>query len=271
MSKKVVGLKNSESYDELRVKRRKKVKRAFIIQMVSLFLFLGVLITGTLYITSVYAKINVMEFEGLNTINKREIINLLDINYRDIVAGIDFAEVNKKILKHPLIETAKVEPTLEGIKISVKEKDILGCFISSERNFPVTTTGDVVVYAENKVAPCYGIMFYDLVTNRGNDSIKLFATSLAKMDKNFLQRIESVRQEPKYNDYDRYSIQMRDGITIKVNAYTMNEKIVYYDQIVDRIRSTYGDVTGTLHLDVGDKFEADVNLIKIEETEKAEQ
>ena len=212
-----------------------------------------------------------MQFEGLNVVTKGEIIEMLGINYRDIVAGVDFAELNKRILEHPLIETAKVEPTLEGVKISVKEKDIFGCFVSDEGNFPVTTTGDVVVYDERKIAPCYGLMFYDLKTDRGNESIKLFVTTLAKMDSKFLQRIEYVTQEPNYDDFDRYSIKMRDGITVKVNAYTMGEKITYYDQIIDRIRSTYGNITGTLHLDVGDRFEADVDLVEIRNKQESQE
>ena len=263
MSKKVVSINDNENYEEVKLSRRKKANRALITHISALFLFSCILITACLYLTSIYAKINVMQFEGLNVISKGEIIELLDINYRDIVAGVNFDELNKKIKEHPLIETAKVEPTLEGIKITVKEKEILGCFVSEQQNFPITKTGDVIDYNQKKVTPCYGIMFYDLRTEHGTDSIKMFVTSLAKMERSFLQRIEYITQEPNYDDFDRYSIQMRDGIAVKVNAYTMSEKIGYYDQIIDRIHSTYGNITGTLHLDVGDRFEADVDLVEI--------
>lgn len=270
MNKKVVSVDNAKMYEETKKKRRRRVKRALVVQITGLFLFIGILVMGGLYATSIYARINVVEFEGLNNVSKRELIKLMNVDYRDIIAGVDFTRLNEKILEHPLIETAKIEPSLNGIKVSVKEKDIIGCFVSSERNFPVTTTGDVVVYDKYKTAPCYGVMFYELITNQGNESLKLFTTSLAKMEDSFIRRIESVKQEANYNDYDRYSIQMRDGITIKVNAYTMVDKLVYYDQIIERIRSTYGNVTGTLHLDVGDRFEADVDLIKIEDEESEE-
>lgn len=263
MSKKVVSINDSEKYEEVKQSRRKKANRALITHSTALFLFSCILITAALYLTSIYAKINVVQFEGLNVISKGEIIELLGINYRDIVAGTDFDELNKKIMRHPLIETAKIEPTLEGVKISVKEKEIFGCFISEQQNFPITKTGDLIDYGAKKVTPCYGITFYDLETDRGTDSIKMFVSSLAKMERSFLQRIEYIKQEPNFDDFDRYSIQMREGITVKVNAYTMSEKIGYYDQIIDRIRSTYGNITGTLHLDVGDRFEADVDLVEI--------
>ena len=83
----------------------------------------------------------------------------------------------------------------------------------------------------------------------------LFIESMMKLDPILINLIKEIHYEPLYGDNNRFSLFLQDGNTIKVNSYSMVEKLKYYQTMVDQVRQLSEGQCGTYYLDVGDYFE----------------
>lgn len=250
---KVVQFSQNKRQNVNRPKKRlkKKIKGFFF----SLFIML--IIGVIFYFASPISRLSVIYFNGLKYVKRSELLELTSLSYDDLFLGIDLALVEANIEAHPLIKQAKVTRSgLNRLNVEVTEKDIIGCTqIQDEFQF-VLSDGRTIWHDNNLRAQCEGLMIYGLSEEDETEAVlKLFVKSLMQVDNVFLNIIKEIHYSPLYGDNNRFSLFLVDGNTVNVNSYTMVNKLKYYQTMVDKVTSLYGDVKGTYHLDVGDHFE----------------
>ena len=103
---------------------------------------------------------------------------------------------------------------------------------------------------------CPGTIIYGLTEKTLKEPVlELFIESMMKLDPILINLIKEIHYEPLYGDNNRFSLFLQDGNTIKVNSYSMVEKLKYYQTMVDQVRQLSEGQCGTYYLDVGDYFE----------------
>ena len=200
-------------------------------------------------------------FDGLNYVSRSELMKLTGLSYQDRFLTLDSQQIEENVLKHPLIIDATVKKKgFNQLFIEVQEKDVIGCVELDSGFRYVLSDGQLVEDNQSVKVTCQGTVIYGLTNEALKNSIlTLFIQSVTKLDPIFVNLIKEISYEPMYGDVNRFSLFLKDGNTIKVNSYSMVNKLNYYQTMVDQVSKLYEGVKGTYHLDVGDHFEPYTN------------
>lgn len=228
-------------------------------------------ITGTVvlamisvfYFNSSLSKLNMISFEGNTFLSKGTILELTGLKYEHFVLSIRPTALAKQIENHPLVSRASVKLNgLNDLKIEVEEEQVLGCVSHSNGVSLLLSTGALVDESLAGGQACHGIFFYEVDHLPDEMNLIYLTNALSELGEEFLALIDSIYYEPDFGDQYRFSLHLKDGNVVKVNTYTMVEKLKYYPTLVKNVKATYGEVHGTFHLDVGDRFEVHESLLE---------
>lgn len=198
-------------------------------------------------------RIRTIQIEGQYVLSRQEILNQLAVDWKKSTFQWDLTDLEKQIKSDSLIESVEVHRKgLNGLKIEIKEKPLMGCLEINQDYYYVLETGEAITNQE--AGTCQGITFKGVETEEGLESLKMFVQFLDEMDPAITSLIKEVIYEPIYGDNNRFSLFLSDGNTVKVNTYTMMKKMAYYPMLLAQVHQVYGEVKGEFHLDVGDSF-----------------
>ncbi len=236
-------------------KPKKRLKKRLNTFFFSLFV-MGV-IGGVFYFTSPLRKLSMVYFEGLNYVSRSEVLQLANLSYDDDYFKLKTKKIASQIQKHPLITKAVVTRVgLNELRILVEEKDVIGCVDMGDGYQYVLSDGHLIEQSNTLDVVCPGTIIYGLTEKTLKEPVLgLFIESMMKLDPILINLIKEIHYEPLYGDNNRFSLFLQDGNTIKVNSYSMVEKLKYYQTMVDQVRQLSEGQCGTYYLDVGDYFE----------------
>ena len=235
------------------VKRRPKM----IISMVSLVVILTVTVGSIFYFSSHFSSIDMIYYEGLNYVTRADVLTLSELREQPSIRSIDEVHIVEQLKTHPLIETANVKISNgNDLVLTIVEKDVLGCIVEENAYSYVLSDGKRLDLSEFSNQICQGIIINvpNLAVN--NDYLQHFINELLKVNELLVATIQDINYEPLAGDDNRFSLYLKDGHTIKVNTYSMVEKLAYYETMKQTVIELQGaDEKGIFHLDVGDFFE----------------
>lgn len=257
----VITIDQSKTFKERKKRRRVLADRGVKFYSIILLFLSVVFLNIFFFIESTYANVVEIRVQGLKNIHKKELLGLLDVGY-DSNSVLFKTELSEDSIKaHPLVERVAISKGIGRLDVNVVEKEIIGCAIGENITHPISAKGEVIQLESLNSSLCQGIFFYDIADKDGYESVELFVPELMKLEPTVVKMIEGIYREPLYQDNNRFSLVMKDGNIVKVNSYTMVEKISHYPIMVSQIRSAYGDVKGVFHLDVGDRFVANADVL----------
>lgn len=231
---------------------KKQQKRLFPYVLVGA-LSLGMV--SCFYFQSSLSKINTITFSGNTFLSKGTILELTGLSSEQSVISIHPSTLEKQIENHPLVKKAQVSFSgLNDLSIQIEEEAVLGCVSSHQQVKLLLSSGVLVDNAVINGQACQGLFFYDMENLPEEMNLLYLTTALNELSTDFLALVDAVYYEPELGDIYRFSIHLKDGNVVKVNTYTMAEKLSYYPTLLKKVKSTYGDVKGTFYLDVGDRF-----------------
>lgn len=233
-----------------RIKKQQKRLFPYLISGV-----LSLAMVSCFYFQSSLSKLNRISFEGNTFLSKGTILELTGLTYEQSVLSIHPNALEKKIENHPLVKQATVAFNgLNDLTIQIEEEAVLGCVSSNQHVKLLLSSGVLVDNAVMRGQTCQGVFFYDMEELPPEMNLLYLTTALNDLSADFLALIDAVYYEPALGDIYRFSIHLKDGNVVKVNTYTMAEKLKHYPTLLKKVKATYGDVQGTFHLDVGDRF-----------------
>ena len=217
--------------------------------------------TATLGMVSVFflesslSKLGTVSFEGNTFLTKGTILELTGLTTGQSILEIHPSALEAQIEAHPLVKKADISFTgLNDLSIKIEEEQVLGCVSSNQRVKLLLSEGILVDNSVMSGQTCQGVYFYDMDELPEEMNLMYLTNALNELDPDFIALIDAVYYEPELGDIYRFSIHLKDGNVIKVNTYTMAEKLSYYPTLLKKVKATYGDVQGTFYLDVGDRF-----------------
>lgn len=236
-----------------RLDRLKKQQKHLLPYVLTGIVTLG--LVGTFYSHSSLSKIQSITFSGNTFLSKATVLELTGLSYDASVLSVRPSSMAKQIEAHPLVKTAKLSfKGLNEVVITIEEERVLGCVADDQRLKLLLPSGELVDSSVMNGQTCQGVFFYDMDNLPEDMNLLYLTTALNELSESFLALIDAVYYEPDLGDIYRFSIHLKDGNIIKVNTYTMAEKLSYYEELRQKVKATYGDVRGTFHLDVGDRF-----------------
>jgi len=247
--KKVIEIgKKSDLYKRKPPRRLKKKLRNFFF---SVFIF--IIILTIFFFASPLSRLSVIYFSPLELINRSTLIELTGLTEDEPFWRLNLADIATDLETHPLVEKATVSRRgLNALSINIDEKHVMGCVEIEEDLLYVTSDGNTISKNDgvNSVI-CQDIIIYGLNESDLEEStLKLFVQALVEVNPTFISLIREITYEPKFGDINRFSLILKDGNTVKVNSYTMVERLNEYQSLIQG-----HDVTGILNLDVGLFFE----------------
>lgn len=222
------------------------------------YVLTGVLSFGMVscfYFNSSLSKLNTIYFKGNTFLSKGTILELTGLSYEQSVLGLRPSTLEKQVENHPLVKKAHISFSgLNDLRIQIEEEMVLGCVSTNQQVNLLLSSGVLVDNSIIGGQTCQGVFFYDMENLPEEMNLLYLTTALNELSEDFLALIDAVYYEPELGDIYRFSIHLKDGNVVKVNTYTMAEKLSYYPKLLKKVKATYGDVRGTFYLDVGDRF-----------------
>lgn len=214
-------------------------KRRIKYKNVLLFIVILILIGGfgifisNLSISNIYITNN-------RYLSDQEIMEYVHINNYPKSYTVSAFSLKKKLIKHPLIISAKVTKKMfTSIYIEVEENYPL--FYYSHLNKTVLLNG--TLYEEHFNAP--------MVINYVPDTVyDLFITNMALVYPEILERISEIKYDPNDVDEERFLLLMKD----KNYVYLTLSKFTSINNYLDIVKK-FGNKKGILYLDSGEYFE----------------
>lgn len=204
------------------------------------------------YAVSSLSRLSVVYFEGLEVVSRSALIELGEISENPWFITLNLNRIRERLEIHPLIEQASVRRKgVNSLTINVTEVQIVGCVdVEGELRY-ILATGETLRECHKVAVSCSDVIIRGLseLDLEGN-ILSLFVNSLMEVEEVIISLIQEINYEPKHGDINRFSIFMKDGNTVKVNSYTMVEKLKLYPAL-----ALQSDEIGTFHLDVGVFFE----------------
>lgn len=199
--------------------KRNMLKISFICGTLSLILF-----TIYLFLTNESQIFDVSIIDN-NYLDDQEILELADIDDNYFLNIPFFIESNIK--SHPLIENAHVD-LLEGniICISVKEKKIIGYYLSDDGKFEVlTSNNEAYPLKEDEL---YIISNVPLIGKLDDDKTDKFCLKLGELESNIIKQISEINSFPFSYDPNMYEFVMNDGNYCFVSLNDIDRIVEYY-------------------------------------------
>jgi len=248
--KKIVVLPNEEVL--LEVRPRVRFKRALF----SLFILLSILIV--FYFTTPMSRLAFIDFEGLHTLTRSELISLIDIEEDELFIRIRLSTIQSDIEVHPVVESVNVSRSwINRIRIEVFEYEVGACAKIEGELFHILTDGEMLHENVGMRANCDEMMIHGLTEKEVEDEVpNLFVRQLMRVDPEIRGLIQMIEHAPLYGDGYRFSLSMIDGNTVKVTTHTMAEQLNLYLFYLEGLNlREEEDQMGILHLDVGVLFQ----------------
>ena len=248
--KKVVSFKPKT---EAKPKRRRKIR--YYLSMGIFGVTLGTLIIGAIYYSSSMSRLDMIYYDGLDYVSRADIVTLANLREQPAMSSLNETDIKNQLLSHPLVETVKVsKESGNDLNISIVEKKVLGCIVKGDEYEYVLSDGTLIDLDEFSNQVCQGIIIDTKSADTESIALQLFIEELLNVDEGIVQLIQEINYEPLFGDYNRFSLYLKDGNQIKVNSYTMVEKLKYYTTMKQKVKELQGEVSGVYHLDVGDYF-----------------
>lgn len=171
------------------------------------------------------SKVFDVSIVGNYYLDDQEVLELSEINDNYYLNIPLFIENNIK--SHPLIEDAHVS-LLENniININIKEKKIVGYYLSDEGNFEVlTSSNEAYTLNEDEI---YIISNIPLIGKLDEDKIDKFCLKLGELDSNIIKQISEINLYPFSYDPNMYEFVMNDGNYCFVSLNDIDKIYEYY-------------------------------------------
>jgi len=232
---------------------RVRFKRAFF------SFFIMIVILSVVYVATSHSRLGVVDFDGLNTLTRSELISLIDIGEDEFFLSIRLSEVQSSVEVHPVVSQANVTRVWPNrIRIEIIEHEVGACALVEGEMFHILTDG--VLHHENAGmrANCDEMMIHGLTQYEVDAGVpSLFVRQLMRVDPEIRGLIQMIEHAPLYGDIYRFSLSMIDGNTVKVTSHTMLDYLNLYLVILEGLilEGFEPGQTGILHLDVGNFFD----------------
>ena len=228
----------------LKERPKTHIRRIFFSLTITLFILI------VIYFASSLSRLGFINFEGLDSLSRSEMISLIDLNGDELFISINLSEVRNNIETHPLIEDAFVSRTgINHLRIEIVEHIVAVCALIEEELFYVLSDGVLIREDDFLRGGCDEVIVYDLDAEViDNGVLSLFAGQLMNVDEEVRSLIQSIEYAPAYGDIHRFSLLMSDGNTAIVSSHTMPERLNLYHQFLSYIGEGQ---TGTFRMDVG--------------------
>ena len=247
---KVVKLPNEDALIEVRP--RVRFKRALF------SFFVVIVILGVAYVETPHSRLGVVDFEGLNTLIRSELISVIDIDEDEFFLSIRLSEIQASVESHPVVSYANVSRAWPNrLRIEIIEHEVGACAVVDGEMFHILTDG--VLHHENAGmrANCDEMMIHGLTQDEIEEDgvVSLFVRQLMRVDPEIRDLIQMIEHEPLYGDVYRFSLSLIDGNTVKVTTHTMYDYLSLYRTMLAAYDANFepGQI-GTFHLDVGKVF-----------------
>lgn len=222
--------------------------------------FIAIAILLTIYLTSPMSRLGVVYFDGLITLTRADLIDLIDIESDEFFLTIRLGDIRNQIDNHPVVNNVTVARAgINRLRITIVEYEVGACAIVTGEVFHILTDGTLLYEDDGMRTNCAGMMIHGLTEIEVEAGIaSLFVRQLMRVDPQIRDLIQSIHHEPKYGDVYRFSIAMIDGNDVKVTSHTMHDYLNLYPTLIEAaIRSGHLEVgqTGIFNLDVGGFFQ----------------
>ena len=220
-------------------KVRKKRKKLRVKRFLIFLLILGVFFVSIYFLLGV--SINHITVKGNHVLEDQEVISLSRLSSHSSFLKTNSFSVKKKLLKYPLIKTAKVHKKLwNNIEIEVKEKKLL---------YYEENSNSVVLEDKQKIQG-YGDLVPALVGEIPTEKYSSFVKQMNKIDDSILREVSEIYYKPTEFDKDRFLLSMDDGNYVYLTL-TKFKNLNYYDEMLPE----FNQKKGILYLDSGNTFQ----------------
>ena len=191
-----------------------------------------VVVLGVFYFASPWSRFGVFFFDGINSVSRAEIVSLIGLDNDVLFLSINTSEIENVLIEHPAISEVRVSRSwINNLNVEIVEYEVVACADVSGDIFYVLSDGLFIHEDYGLQSGCEGRMIHSLEHEHIEDGVgSLFVRSLMQVDELVVNMIQLIEHEPKYGDANRFSLFLIDGNTIKVNSYTMVERLNLYPQ-----------------------------------------
>lgn len=247
--KKVIDFNRKARPEDKTVSRLKRKPKNFFFSLCMCLLFFI-----SIYFASPVSRLSVIHFEGLYLLRRSDLVEKGGLRENAWVPSLFFNDVEAGILTHPLVENVSVRLSrMNQLHITVTENTVLGCANIKGNLYYILENGQTLREDEELIPVCRGLIIYGLTeASKENDVLRLFSESFRQLDPLFVSLIDHIEYEPRFGDEHRFSLSMRDGNIVKVNSYTMVERLYRYQTWISSLEE--GEI-GIFNFDVGNFFQ----------------
>lgn len=250
---------NDPTYLEIPIREDQHIKRPrarFKRALFSIGIVFSILLT--IYFATPLSRLGVIQFDGLESLNRSELITLIDLADDERFLRINLRELQTSIEEHPAVQYASVSRIgINRLLISVVEYEVGACAIVDNQLVYILSDGTLIHENEGIQASCNDRIIHGLTESELEAEIaSLFVSQLMLVDSSVLSLIRSIEHSPLYGDVHRFVLFLADGNVVNVSSYNMVYRLNLLPQFLAWIPE---GTTGVLHLDVGLFFSSEQN------------
>ncbi len=217
-----------------------------------LILFMGVI--G--YQFTPFHRLQTLTISGNERIPTAELLMRLNLSHGSSLQLFNVEQQAQLLERHPLIENATLTKTPFGrLAIDLQEAEIVGCVQQGDAVHTLTAQGELYPPHLMPNLICDARKIEDLSQLTGATRLDLLADALSHLPASLVEQLHLIRFQPDYGDDNRYALYLKSGHILYVNAYTMKEKLLFFDELLAAVMTQYPETKGIFHLDVGDYYE----------------
>lgn len=236
--------------DRVPERRRRRKIRTNIKFSVLLTIFL-LAILAILYVQSPYSKIQTIQINGANLVEKEEYEKIVGVTEGESMWGFRVKDVLHDLQKNEWVKEATVQRKwLTTVTIEVEEWPRVA-YIEQEFNFyPILENGYVLKKAElNEPIDAPLFINFDDETKR-----KRTVKQLGKLKPEVLALISQINLNATESDPYGIILFMNDGYEVRAEISSFAEKLNYYPSIIAQIEQQEQFEKGIIDIEVGSYF-----------------
>lgn len=233
------------------VERRKKQKKRNVI---TLFVFLGIVLCFLVYIQSPLSHISKIVVKGNQFETSNYYIEKSGIAVGDSLWGFEKLQVTKKLEKLDFVKSVEIERNwLNQVTIKLKENRRVAILRTNNAYYYVLENGETL---PGRIKPkSYELPI--LLNVHDEKQRKELMNQLMKLDPDLLNMISQIEATPTKSNADLLKFYMNDGFEVKVDIPKIASKLQYYPSIVAQLDQ---QKKGVIHLEIGGYY----NSFKLE-------
>lgn len=220
--------------------------------------FIIITILVVIYLAMPISRLGVVYFDGLQVLNRSDLITLVELGDDDFFIGIRLTEIKERIEEHPVVNSATVNRAgINRLRITVVEYEVGACTIIGSDLFYILIDGTMLYENENMRVNCTEMMIHGVSETEVEAGIvSLFVRQLMRVDEQIVNSIQSIYYAPLYGDVYRFSLLMFDGNVVNITTHTMHEYLNRYRDLLEVLilNGFEHGQTGVFNLDVGGTF-----------------